>query len=142
MVKRRHSKATSRDRATIHGRSRLARIILGLAGCCCLLTALPAMAAQKQLATGLVDRSPEGREVRRAQWSGIPIDLSMSSVNPLVHHLDSGLKFRGIKLFDRFYLARQKRGSNNPARTLGISYADDDILYYFSPELLSISLRY
>jgi hypothetical protein len=115
-------------------------IAFGLAGWCLLMVA-PAM-AQNRTGSGPSHQPNRGQEAReqRAAW---PMDLSsLRPANPFIHRLDSGLKFRGIQLYDRFYLARQKRGADSAARALGISYADDDILYYFSPELLSISFRY
>lgn len=67
--------------------------------------------------------------------------LSFTAVNPFVHRLPSGLKFRGIKLYDNLYLSPRKRATA-VSNALGISYTGDGILYYFSPQLLSISLRY
>jgi hypothetical protein len=73
-----------------------------------------------------------------------PVDrsrLSFTAVNPFLHRLPSGLKFRGLKLYDNIYLSPQKQATD-VNKALGISYADDGILYYFSPQLLSISFRY
>lgn len=67
--------------------------------------------------------------------------LNFASGNPFLHRLSSGLKFRGLKLSDNFYLTPKKH-ARDINDSLGISYADGGILYYFSPQLLSISFRY
>ena len=67
--------------------------------------------------------------------------LNFSNGNPFLHRLSSGLKFRGLKLSDNFYLTPKKH-ARDINDSLGISYADGGILYYFSPQLLSISFRY
>lgn len=118
---------------------RFSRIAIAAAILTCLLIDTAAAAQDQTESSYMASALPplDARNLHHHDKNG----LNFTAGNPFLHRLSSGLKFRGLKLSDNFYLTPKKQGKdiNN---ALGISYADDDILYYFSPQLLSVSFRY
>jgi len=114
-------------------------IVLGIL--CCLLCHSATAAQQHRAGTTYIPRTGEP-SLARKHYPAELIQLSHGYRNPFLHRLASGLKIRGIKLFDKIYLTRRKQVSQGNIKALGISYAANNVLYYFSPQLLSISFRY
>jgi len=111
-----------------------------VAGIMSSLMASPATAAENPSDSAYLPPTIPSLNVRELQ-SHDRNRLNFTTVNPFLHRLPSGLKFRGLRLYDNIYLSPQKQATD-VSNALGISYADDGILYYFSPQLLSISFRY
>ena len=62
------------------------------------------------------------------------------NINPFVNYLDSGLKYRGIKLYQNVYLSQNRLPGYKSE--IALSIATGSILYKISTESLSVALLF
>jgi len=64
----------------------------------------------------------------------------IKSYNLLNHHLDSGMKVKGIKLADKVFLTRYKQDDGHTG--LGLSLSNGEYLYQLGADHLSVAFRF
>jgi len=66
--------------------------------------------------------------------------VTQDRFNPLQHHLESGIKVKGIRLSESLFLVRQKQLDGHTG--VGLSLSSNDILYQISHDKVSMTLRF